>query len=566
MEAAPAVLRPPETVMRLARMGAMHPTRLSFLRAMLRRAAREGWRVDRSIWALDEAGFGHAVYTVRMPGRACSLVAFSQFLPDEARTDRVIAEAWDTSYVLYDGVPDQTEIARLARNVPLQEAGRYAATDLILSRANKSTRLFEAVARTLAAGRQPDASQMEDVGYLLRTTAVYGNGKFGIADRERIAGRPEFAGPFQAEMLTVWLIRAFSIDLVEHRAAALSPGAARLGPALRRRFGIGNATGLGMAPFLVRHPILLHRWMLARETALARVRALPVATPERWAAFCRHVEAARRTLPHWRTADAVQAERIRDLAADLAAFSHRVAARPPAAPFPWDALYCWAETNLGLEAQEYAVSLLLEPHGALVDDLCETMSADERDGAWIAGEMNCTALARRIDSDYGWALALDFHQPDSVARFWYVSEEKLEPRLGERATEPGADREQPLAFARDVSHLRRALATVPAAMPLAVFLLEQPEFRHVVRRVQIAARFAYAEIRDNLVGAALRPIDLLRCKLAFFGAARFDPRSDRWLRICLFQDAPFPDEARAGATADAPGGDAPGADAPGIAA
>ena len=49
----------------------------------------------------------------------------------------------------------------------------------------------------------------------------------------------------------------------------------------------------------------------------------------------------------------------------------------------------------------------------------------------------------------------------------------------------------------------------------------------------------------------MRPIDLLRFKLAFFGASRFDPRSDRWLRICLFQGAPFPDEMSAGAPAEA---------------
>jgi len=38
------------------------------------------------------------------------------------------------------------------------------------------------------------------------------------------------------------------------------------------------------------------------------------------------------------------------------------------------------------------------------------------------------------------------------------------------------------------------------------------------------------------------PIDILRCKLAFFGASRFDPRSDRWVRISLFQGLPYPDE------------------------
>jgi hypothetical protein len=51
--------------------------------------------------------------------------------------------------------------------------------------------------------------------------------------------------------------------------------AARLDPELRRALGIGNATGLGMAPFLVNHPDLLNNWITARETAIARVRALP---------------------------------------------------------------------------------------------------------------------------------------------------------------------------------------------------------------------------------------------------------------------------------------------------
>ena len=48
--------------MRLDRMGATHATRLSFLRILLRRAQREGWRVTRPVWALDAQGFGHAVY------------------------------------------------------------------------------------------------------------------------------------------------------------------------------------------------------------------------------------------------------------------------------------------------------------------------------------------------------------------------------------------------------------------------------------------------------------------------------------------------------------------------
>ena len=44
------------------RMGAAHPTRLSFLRILLRRARDENWYVTRPIWRIDEDGFGHAVY------------------------------------------------------------------------------------------------------------------------------------------------------------------------------------------------------------------------------------------------------------------------------------------------------------------------------------------------------------------------------------------------------------------------------------------------------------------------------------------------------------------------
>ena len=78
--------------------------------------------------------------------------------------------------------------------------------------------------------------------------------------------------------------------------------------------------------------------------------------------------------------------------------------------------------------------------------------------------------------------------------------------------------------------------------PLAGFLLRHPEHRHIARRAQIAARYPYAEIRDNTIDAAMLPIDLLRAKLSFFGACQFDPRSDRWLRINMYQNAPFPQE------------------------
>jgi hypothetical protein len=44
-------LRDPDQVMRLARMGASHPTRLSFMRVLLRGLRRGGWRIERTEWA-----------------------------------------------------------------------------------------------------------------------------------------------------------------------------------------------------------------------------------------------------------------------------------------------------------------------------------------------------------------------------------------------------------------------------------------------------------------------------------------------------------------------------------
>ena len=70
------------------------------------------------------------------------------------------------------------------------------------------------------------------------------------------------------------------------------------------------------------------------------------------------------------------------------------------------------------------------------------------------------------------------------------------------------------------------------------FLLYHPDLRYIVRRIQNTGKYAYSEVRDNLVGETCRPIDLLRFKLAYFGASKFDPKSDRWTRITLFQGAP----------------------------
>ena len=542
-------LRPASQVMTLARMGSFHQSRLSFMRVLLRRLKAENWQFKQSRWLIDTKGVGVATYEAIGPERSYTLVAFAHNLPAEKRSDRVIAEAWDSTFTLHDGTISDADIERLRQNVPLQEAGRITDDELVLSRANRSVRLFDYVRDSLAAGTQPDPAMIEPVGYLMRTTAVYGSGKFGAADRDIWANRPEFSGSFQPELLAVWLIRSFTVDIVEHLAAVKAPAkAVKLDPDIRRRIGVGNSTGLGMAPFLINHPSLIHAWINARETALGRVRALAATDQSGLSRFVTMIAKAAKNADEWTTDSPYQHGKTKSLRDDLVRLDAFVRGLAADIDQPWDSIYRWGEANLSLEGQEQLVSLLLEDHGDLIDDLAIGMSSDEAAHFRIDGSMPLSRLRQMMNTAYSWTKGIDYSQNDALARVWYVSEEKLEPRLGERFEEPIEPYEQPLAPGRDAVRAMKAIdhwmenPTRSGDNNVAVFLLKHPEHRHIVRRMQTVFTLPYAEIQDNTISAEMQPIDLLRCKLSFFGASKFDPRSDRWLRITMYQGAPFPNE------------------------
>ncbi|KIC12181.1 hypothetical protein RA19_02740 [Leisingera sp. ANG-M1] len=534
--------RDPAQVMRLSRLGSLHQCRLSFMRVLTRRMAEENWSFSRPKFDIDAKGVGVAVYTATGPARSYSLVAFAHDLPPEMRSDRVIATAWDATFALFDGVPTEADIERLSKNVPYQEAGRVSGSELSLSRANRSVRLWAHVVECLSEGRQPDPAQIESVGYLMRTTAVYGSGKFGAADRDIIADRAEMKGPFQAEMLSVFLTRAFVRDLVEHMARARGGDqAARMAPETARQLGIGNSTGLGMAPYIVNHPVLFNNWIAAREEAIARVRSVETATGEEAACFRRMLRRSEISAARWRSEHPVQVEKLAALAKDLEALAAWVAADDLLNDRPWDRLIRWSEAELSLEGQELAASLILEPYGELVDELAPSMADHNKDAFVIDGSMPVSKLRGLIAESFGWALDLDWDARENCARAWYVSEEKLEPRMGERFEEPISEYEQPLAPARDAALAHAALADWDADELIAGFLLRHPEHRHTVRRAQMSQVAPYGEIRSNTISDRVLPIDMLRAKLSFFGATHFDPRSDRWVRICMYAGAPYPE-------------------------
>ena len=352
-------------------------------------------------------------------------------------------------------------------------------------------------------------------------------------------------------MLSVFLTRAFVMDLVEHAARAKGGDkATTLEPHLRRQFGIGNSTGLGMAPFLTFHPSLLNNWIAAREEALSRVRSVKTASISEQESFRSYLNRAIQNVKDWHSQHDLQIEKINNLRTDLSAISEYIASQDLSADYAWDTLMTWAEGAVSYEGQEQLVSLLLEPYPDLVDNLSERMKADETAIFSIDGTKTVAETLDCIHENYKWALGTDYTARKNCSRFWYVSEEKLEPRLGERFEEDGGDLEQPHSIARDMDVFCKELEFFPPDTLLADVLMKHPEYRQMARRAQITQKLPYAEMRDNQLSADMLPIDMLRCKLSFFGATKFDPRSDRWVRIAMYQNAPFPNELANGPSDD----------------
>ena len=537
-------LRDPNIVMKLSKLGSFHQSKLSFLRSFLKEF--KDWKYSRDLFELDENGYGRAVYSFKKDNRTYSMVCFANQLNDDERSDRVIATKWDAAFVLHDGTPTKKDLDRLNENVPKQEIGRLSYKELTLSRANKSVRVFDHVVDSLANGKQPDKNILSKVGYLYRTTAVYGSGKFGLADRFRIKNRKEIYGPFRLEMMLVYLIRQFTFDQVNHIAKCNNPRkSVELDKDICRNLGIGNSTGLGMAPFIVNHPTLLNNWILARETALKKIREIKEVKISDSKFFFEYLKKSIKNITSWHTDSEFQQKKIKDLLNDLNKFILFLEKEFNFdQDYPFNAIYLWSENNLCDESIEYIVSMMMEPYDDIITPLTNQMSSEEEKYFNIPTNKTVNDLKNILENKYKNILKIDFSKKENNQNFWFISKNKLEPRVANRYIEDGSNLEEPLAIARDIKKLYERLSNQKNILLIGKFLIENNDLRHIVRRAFLIEKFPYSEIQDNTIGSNLIPIDMLRLKLSFFGALKFDPKSDKWLRICMFQGAPLPTELK----------------------
>ena len=533
-------LRDPNIIMKLSRLGSFHQSRLSFLRSFLDEF--KDWEYKNDLFDLDENGFGTAIYSFKKKERVYSLICFANKISDDERSDRVIATKWDAAFTLYDGIPSKRDIERLKNEVPKQEVGRLSYKELTLSRANKSVRVFNHVVESLSKGQQPDLDLLSKVGYLYRTTAVYGSGKFGLADRFRIKNREEINGPFRLEMMLVYLVRQFTFDQVNHVAKFKNPKTAvKLDISICKNLGIVNSTGLGMAPFIVNHPTLLNNWIMSREIALKEILEIKKVNENEIKIFNNSLKNSIKNITTWNTDSEYQLKKINSLLNNIKKFLIFIEKEFNfEIDYPFNEIYLWLEQNTCEECTEYVVSMMLEPFDRIVKPLISKMSSDEDQYFTIPTYRTVEDLRNIIEKRYPDILKINFEKKENNKNFWFISKNKEEPRYADRFEENGSELEQPLAIARDIKKLYEVLLVSKNSLTIDKFLIENSDLRHVVRRAFIIEKFPYSEIQDNTIGEEVIPIDMLRLKLSFFGALKFDPRSDKWLRICMFQGAPLP--------------------------
>jgi len=531
-------LRPESQVMDLERLGSFHQSRLSFMRTLVRRVFKERWKISPSVFDLDNDGFGTVVYKIEAANATFSFVIFSTYISDDERNDRVIATKWDLTMALVEGEVDHQYIEQLRLNVPKQEAGRVDSRVFVLSRANRSARNFNYVIDVLSQGNQPDIDKISKVGYLYRTTAVYGSGKLGMADWEKVHSKhKDFARPFAGEMFVCMMLRNFSLLQVEHIAKMRAPQSfTPLNYEIKRYIGIGNSTGLGMAPYLVNHPQLISRWVEMRELALARIRTLG-AIDER--ILSQLLVLLDRCLAHtketitedeWQT---INNHKVVNDLDNLIQFSRDNLES-------WNAIIAFSEQHCSLQGQEMLVSVMLELYPELVDELEDFHCCDEF--LDLDPLMPASSLKHIIEQRYKWALAIDFNAKGAKETYWYRSEEKMEPRLGSVSDIEGKKKQMALGVGYAARKCYDQLGEYALANPAhttARFLVAYPKVRGIVRRIQCMNKSTYGDIQANLLDQNVLPMHLLRCKLAFFGVSKFDPRSKLWVRNTMFQGAPL---------------------------
>lgn len=536
--------RAPFEVMAPDRLAAMQPSRLSASRSLIARMRREAWTVHRTRFGIDARGDGTAVYEVRTAERTFSLLVFSNEPVLQDRSPRIIGRSWDMAGALIEGRADEDRLRQTREELPKLYAGRAAPGTLVWCRSNRSLTVFEHVVARLAEGRQPDLAELRETGYLMRNTGLDANGTFGTRSFLSYGPRHPLAVPYHAQMLTAYLMREFAADLCDHLAALKAPGrATALDPGLRRWLGLGNGSGLGLVLFVGQHPRVVHRWIAAREEALAAARSLPLLPGD--PRFGRLRGLLDRVIAY-RQQDPVEYRAVassKQVAAELVRARQQldIIARTGTADGhtglpPLEAFRVALRDRASLETQEVVNALLVELVPDVADRLTGELTADEH----IAGDPTMTTgdLRALIEDRYAWLHGMPHAPEEQRDRFWYKSRSAEEPRCGSTTRNPGGF-DLAVDHPGSVRSLRESLEGCHPKTPVGEFLYAHPGLRATTETLQALKDEQFAIPYADILDRDFVPVHLIRLvNSALYGLDRTKDFLNRNVRGLIFQGAP----------------------------
>jgi hypothetical protein len=557
------VMRPDEVVMDPAVLGAMPNCAVSFSRALMRRMIAERWQLTRTHWGVSAAGAGGAVYRIQAPDHVMTwAVLVNSFDTYSFDRERAIEANWDIVAVLLAGDRDESVLGELRDELAAgrRRYHRRAPDDtIILAHANRSDRVFQYTVDSLAAGLQPEARQITQAGYLLRNVGLEGNGFYRSRAFLSLGPDHPIRLPYHGEMLAAYMLREVSIDLAEHLAAAASPDAVAMDPALRRYLGVGNSSGLGLVFYALQHPRLLSRWLEVREVALA---ASKCSQPRPDSPEVERLSALLRARSRYArddvggdgasSDDVALADELRvadELVGEFATCGTIAGVRPE---YAWRALCDTLAERVGRRTLEAVHGLLIDLDTQLADRLVRLTVVSEVED--VDPTMTCGRLEDLVHSGFEWALRIDMDAPDARRYWYYRSIDVEEPRRGLRADKPPDAVELLIDLPGEVQALAADLRHRPRDERVADLLLAHPHHRGIVARVQSLENWPYHTPRANVHGRDFRPADVIHVvKGAFFGADRchvVERSLGRWVRGLFHSGAPTPGEIAAGTTDD----------------
>ncbi|GAA1963127.1 hypothetical protein [Agromyces allii] len=501
-------LTDPELLMRPERLQALAPSRVSAARAVLERVVREGWRIERVAFDIDENSSGEALYRVHARDRVFDFVVYG-FEPDlSSRTGRITEKNWDMMAALIEGETTPESRAVTREELPKLYVGRAVPGTLTWARSNRSFRAFDHVVDALADGRQPDTRFLWEIGYLMRNTGLDGNGTFNTRSFLALDDEHPLRDPLHAQLFTAYLMREYAADLVNTLAAHRSDSAVELSPELRRMIGIGNGSALGLLFFVNTHPMLVGQWMRARQILIVEASKLTLAPGSDGAAriaelldqASAYYAADPYLYQHFQEPHLVGA----DLAVAAAVFRDLIAEGPTTG----ERLLGELVGRIDDEAWEVVAANLLE--------LLPAVSIEQALAGGIRSELMRSQATMRVDElrdlierEYAWALAIDMDAAGARDYVWYKSADAEEPRRGP-AGEVAGGRNWALDLPGDIQSLVATLDAFAADERVGRVLAARPDLRGVIERVQSLAGLAYHSPHMNMLDREFVPVSIVR--------------------------------------------------------